>query len=233
MELTKDKYTGAYDAEVKQSYEKLKNRPAFKYEAASDPSFKAYRDTYRREGQAAMKNTMAEAADLTGGYGSSYAQRVGQQQYGEYLKKLSDAMPELYEKAYKRYVQQGETLRQQFDAASDMAQKDYGRYKDERDYQQNKEQLDHKKQQDAYGNLADVIASTGYLPSEEELAQAGMSAELANALNYEFMRKNGLLPAAGAAGGRVNYYNLSPTSPFDIGYREGMFERMPIKQQKG
>ena len=194
MELTKDKYTGAYDAEVKQSYEKLKTRPEFKYEAAADPSFRAYRDTYRREGEAAMKNTMAKAADLTGGYGSSYAKIVGQQQYGEYLKKLSDAIPELYDSAYKRYQQQGEALRDNFAAASQMAQQDYGRYKDEREYQQNKEQLDYKKQQDSYKNLADIIASTGYMPTEEELAKAGMGKEQAYALGYEYLRQKALLP---------------------------------------
>lgn len=214
MEEKKETYSGAYDADVKQSYEKLKNRPAFRYEASSDPSYRAYRDSYKREGEAAMKSTMAEAADLTGGYGSSYSQRVGQQQYGEYLKKLSDVMPELYSKAYQRYKDEGEALNNELAAARGMADSDYKRYKDERDRADEQAKFDYTKQKDAYSNLAQLIASTGYMPSAEELERAGMSQEQAYALGYEFMRQNELLPAGTEHAG-VNYYNLSPNYAYD------------------
>ena len=209
MELKEEKYSGAYDADVKQSYEKLKNRPAFKYEAASDPSYRAYKDSYTRQGRAAMKHSMAEAADLTGGYGSSYAQSVGQQQYGEYLKKLSEVMPELYSEAYKRYQTEGEELRGNLEAASNLADREYSRHKDEQQRADEQEKLSYSKQQDAYSNLAELIASTGYMPSAEELEKAGMSAEQAYAIGYEYMRKNKLLPADSKHSG-TDWYSAAP-----------------------
>lgn len=239
MELKEEEkkpgYSGKYDADVKQSYDALTKRGKFNYEASADPAYRAYRDSYKREGEQAMRHSMAQAADLTGGYGSSYAQSVGQQQYGEYLKKLSDVMPELYAEAYQRYQQEGELLGQNFNAAAQLAGMDYGRYKDELDRADSKEQFEYKKQQDAYkmqqdayDNLAELISSTGYMPSAEELQRSGMSAAQAQALSYEFLRRNNLLllPGMGMGSGssEVNYYNLSPTSPFDIGYREGMFD---------
>ena len=195
QEKNTDSYSGSYDAEVKQSYEKLKNRPAFKYEASADPAYRAYRDSYRREGQAAMKSSMAEAADLTGGYGSSYAQRVGQQQYGEYLRKLSDVMPELYSQAYQRYKDEGDELRGNLSAASKLADSEYGRYKDRYQRADELDKFAYSKQQDAYKNLMELIATTGYVPTDEELERAGMSPEQAYALSYEFLRQNRLLPS--------------------------------------
>ena len=100
----------SYDGEIRSLYEKIVNRPAFRYDAGSDPLYGMYRDSYVREGRMAMRDTIGQTAHLTGGYGSSYAQRVGQQQYGAYLQKLCDAMPELYGAALKRWQAEGEAL---------------------------------------------------------------------------------------------------------------------------
>lgn len=187
-------FKSSYDSEVKDTYKKIAERPAFKYEAAADPAYNAYRERYAREGRQAMKNATAEAANLTGGYGNSYAQRLGQQQYGAYLEKLNDTLPELYGQAYERYQREGEALNQRLNAAGNLANADFARYKDAADREDNKAAMDYKKQQDAYKNLADAIASSGYLPTDEELKKSGMSPQLAAALSYEFLRRNDLLP---------------------------------------
>ena len=188
-------FKSSYDSEVKDTYKKIAERPAFKYEAAADPAYNAYRERYAREGRQAMKNTTAEAANLTGGYGNSYAQRLGQQQYGAYLEKLNDTLPELYGQAYERYQREGEALNQRLNAAGNLANADFARYKDAADREDNKAAMDYKKQQDAYKNLADAIANSDYLPTDEELKPSGMSPQLAAALSYEFLRRNDLLPA--------------------------------------
>ena len=74
-------FTSSYDGEIGRLFEKIVQRPAFRYDAESDPLFNSYRDRTVREGRLAMQDTMGQAAHLTGGYGSSYGQAVGQQQY--------------------------------------------------------------------------------------------------------------------------------------------------------
>lgn len=216
-------YSSSYDGEIRSIYEKIVNRPGFKYEFSADPVYGEYKTSYANQGKRAMQDGMAQAANLTGGYGSSYAQSVGQQQYGTYLEKLNQLMPELYSAAYDRYKAEGDRLQAQLEAASGLEQKEYRRYNDERNYGMEQAKFEYQKQAEAYKNLMNVISTTGYVPGDDELEQAGMSREQADALGYEFMRRHGLLKGK-AKSKEINYYNLHPTSPFDIGYREGMFD---------
>ena len=208
-------YSGSYDREIKNIYDKIVNREGFKYEYSSDPVYGAYRDSYKKQGQLAMRDSMGTAANLTGGYGSSYAQSVGQQQYGAYLEKLSALMPELYSAAYDRYKAEGDRLNAQLSAASSLANMEYGRYADTMDRQNQRENQAYQMQQDAYKKLADIISGTGYVPSDEELAAGGMSRSQADALGYEFMRVNGLLPPEIGGAGNVDYYSTQPKAPYD------------------
>ena len=93
-------FTSSYDGEIRRLYQNIVSREPFRYDALSDPLYEQFRDRTVREGQLAMRDTMGQAAQLTGGYGSSYWQAVGQQQYGLYLQKLQDAMPEFYQAAW-------------------------------------------------------------------------------------------------------------------------------------
>ena len=199
-------YSGSYDSEIKSIYDKIVNRKGFKYEYSSDPVYGAYRDSYIKQGRLAMKDSTAQAADLTGGYGSSYAQRVGQQQYGAYLEKLNQVMPELYSAAYERYMAEGDRLNAQLNAAGGLADREYQRYADEQQRLSEKEQFEYKKQADAFANLYELIFSTGYEPSDAELAASGMSREQAAALSYEFKRRYDLLPAEPVKSNGPNYW---------------------------
>lgn len=95
------------DAELERLYAAITGRPAFSYDPASDPVYDSYAQSYQRRGRLAMRDTMGQAAALTGGYGSSYAQSVGQQQYDSYLQSLGEALPELYGMAWQRYNAEG------------------------------------------------------------------------------------------------------------------------------
>jgi hypothetical protein len=77
---------------------------------------------------------MGQAAALTGGYGNSYAQGVGQQAYQGYLKGLNDKIPELYQMALDSYNREGDALMQQYGLLADQEASDYSRYTDQRDY---------------------------------------------------------------------------------------------------
>ena len=189
--------TTSYDGEIRSLYEKIVNRPAFRYEAESDPLYGMYRDRYVREGSLAMRDTIGRSAALTGGYSSSYAQSVGQQQYDAYLQKLGDVMPELYGAALKRWQAEGEAMSDQLGHATALAQDEYGRKRDKRSMAADIEKKDYDRRWAAYQSLISVIAQSGYQPSDQELAETGMSRALADALLKEFQRTR----TAGGGGG--------------------------------
>ena len=188
-------------------YEQIAQRGPFRYDAAKDQLYRLTRDRAVQDGRMAMKDAMGQAAALTGGYGSSYGQALGQQQYDASLRSLADVVPSLYEQAYSMYKDQGDALRQQAETLGIQADRDYDRYRDqlgdwarERQWQQEQENAAYDRQGDAYTRLYALISATGYWPGEEELAAAGMSEEAAEALRNEYLRKTGQLPAAGATG---------------------------------
>lgn len=143
-------YKGTYDQQIKDMYDKIANREKFSYDLNADALYNQYKDQYTAQGKMAMMDTMGQAAALTGGYGNSYAQNVGQQAYQGYLQKLNDVVPELYGMALNQYNQEGDRLVQQYGMLGDMADTEYGRYQDDlAKYWQN---LSFQKQQadDAY-----------------------------------------------------------------------------------
>ena len=201
-------FSSSYDGEIGRLFEKIVQRPAFQYDPEGDPLFNSYRDRTVREGRLAMRDTMGQAAHLTGGYGSSYGQAVGQQQYDAYLQKLGDAMPELYGAALKKWQAEGEQLSSQFGAASALAERDYSRARDKAAMASQIEQKGYDRRQTAYKNLVEIISKSGYAPNSAELSAAGMSQAQADALRQEYLRVNGLLPSAGGGGGGggIDYY---------------------------
>ena len=200
-------FSSSYDGEIGRLFEKIVQRPAFQYDPEGDPLFNSYRDRTVREGRLAMRDTMGQAAHLTGGYGSSYGQAVGQQQYDAYLQKLGDAMPELYGAALKKWQAEGEQLSGQFNAASALAEREYGRARDKAARASEIEQKGYDRRQTAYKNLVEIISKSGYAPNSAELSAAGMSQAQADALRQEYLRVNGLLPSAGGGGGGgIDYY---------------------------
>lgn len=123
-------FTSSYDSEIAGLYDKIINRDKFAYDYSSDPLYGQYKENYVQQGRQAMRDTMGQAAALTGGYGSSYSQAVGQQQYDAYLQRLNDVLPELYANAYSYYKGEGDRLSQEYALASDMRNQEYSQFRD-------------------------------------------------------------------------------------------------------
>lgn len=124
-------YSGSYDGQLYDIYNSIVNRDKFNYSVNDDALYQQYAQQYADMGRLAMQDTMGQAAALTGGYGSSYAQSVGQQQYDAYLQQLNDVVPELYQQAYGRYQDEGNQLMQQYAMLGDLRDQEYSRYQDE------------------------------------------------------------------------------------------------------
>lgn len=75
----------------------------FNYNVYDDPMFQEYIKTARRNGQAAMADTMAKGAAMTGGIAGSYAVAAGAGAYNDYMQRANDIIPELEQIAYQRY----------------------------------------------------------------------------------------------------------------------------------
>lgn len=124
-------YESKWGAELDALYDKITNRDKFKYDVYDDPMYQQYKMQYQNLGRTAMMDTMGQAAALTGGYGSSYGQSVGQQTYDAYLQSLNDVVPELYGQAYQQYQDEGTQMLNQWSLLSDREQQDYTKYRDQ------------------------------------------------------------------------------------------------------
>lgn len=116
---------------LQQTMDQILNKGEFKYDVNADALYNQYKDQYILGGQMAMQDSMGQAAALTGGYGNSNAQTVGQQQYQVYLQQLTDKIPELYQLARDSYDRDLSNLYNRYGLLSDAEAKEYSRYRDE------------------------------------------------------------------------------------------------------
>lgn len=123
-------YTSTWEGQLNDTIQQILNRDKFSYDVNQDALYQQYADQYVRQGKLAMMDTMGQAAALTGGYGSSYGQSVGQQAYQAYLQQLNEVVPELYGMALDQYNQEGQALYDQASLMGQMENQDYSRYMD-------------------------------------------------------------------------------------------------------
>ena len=123
-------YKPVWQDEADAYLSQYQNRDPFSYDFNADALYNQYKDQYIQQGQMAMMDTMGQAAALTGGYGNSYAQTVGQQAYNQQLNQLNEIMPELYAMAYDRYNQEGQDLLNMYGIYMDREAQEYGKHQD-------------------------------------------------------------------------------------------------------
>lgn len=128
-----DEFESKYEGQISDILDNILNRPKFSYTAedmTNDDLYKMYRDQYLRQGNLAMRDTMGNAASLTGGYGNTYASAAGQQAYDNYVSMLNDKALDFYDRAYQRYNDEGQNLYNQMNVVTGLDNTDYQRYRD-------------------------------------------------------------------------------------------------------
>lgn len=103
-------YVSSYQQRIDDLMDQILNRGGLEYSFDADPLYQQYRDSYTRSAKLALQDTMAQAAALTGGYGSSYAATAGSQAYQEQMAHLDDALPTLYGLALERWNSENDAL---------------------------------------------------------------------------------------------------------------------------
>ena len=170
-EKKKTGYQSPWEDQLKETANKILNREKFSYDLNGDALYKQYKDRYTQQGKQAMMDTMGQAQAMTGGYGNSYAQSVGQQTYQGYMQGLKDKIPTLYQIAMDKYTNEGNQMRDNMNLMMQQDEIGYGRYRD---------QL--ADQNTAYSKLMALMTGYGYKPSAAEMTAAGMSAAQRDAI---------------------------------------------------
>lgn len=143
------------DPRIAELLDKILNREDFSYDVASDPMYQQYANMYNREGNRAMRETMAEAAGFAGGM-NSYAMTAAQQAQDYYSSQLNDRIPELYQLAYQMYLQDKESQVQDLGLLQQMDETQYSRYRDTMSDWRNDKNF-------AYGAFQDAIGQDNFL----------------------------------------------------------------------
>ena len=103
-------YQSQWQTGMNEVMSKITGREPFSYDLNEDALYQQLKDQYVLLGQQASMDTMGQAQAMTGGYGNSYAQSVGQQAYQAQLQQLHDRAPELYQLALAQHNQEGQEL---------------------------------------------------------------------------------------------------------------------------
>jgi hypothetical protein len=175
--------------------QQILGREPFSYDPYTDPLYSSYKKTYTREGQRAMQDTIGQAAAMTGGIPSSYAVGAANQANDYYMAQMADVIPQLYDIAYSRWQNEGNEQRQNLSTLLGLDETDYQRGMDRFNIQNTLDRQAKDDMNTVRNQLIDLIVNYGYNPTDEELANAGLTREQADAYATAY------LPAGGYRGG--------------------------------
>lgn len=124
-------YTSPWQSQLNDIIQKIQNREKFSYDLNGDALYQLYKGQAVQNGKMAMMDTMGQAQSMTGGYGNSWAQSVGQQAYQGELQKLNEVIPELYQLALDQHNREGDAMYDQASLLAGMEEQAYGRHRDQ------------------------------------------------------------------------------------------------------
>ena len=131
-----DPFESRYESQVQSILDNILNKNSF--DLKTDPNYQnlydTYAQSYMQKGNRAMRDTMGNAAALTGGYGSTAAQIAGSQAYDTYLQGLNDQNLQLMNMAYGMYQDELADRYNQLSAVSNLDNTDYNRWADTRNF---------------------------------------------------------------------------------------------------
>lgn len=206
-------YQSKYQGQIDEVMKNIANRKPFTYNVNEDALYQQYKDRYTQMGKQAMRDTMGQAAALTGGYGNTYAQNAGQQAYGAYMQGLTDKIPELYQLALDKYDRDAAAEKEKYSLYKDADSTDYSRWADrvnqwntDRSYLSGRADTELSQAMSIsntmYARLAE-LAAKGYTPTDDELRGAGMTREQWDKLHPAYVPS--YAPVAASSGNTRNY----------------------------
>lgn len=126
-------FTSKYQAQIDDLLNRIYGDKGFSYTAKdlqNDDLYKMYAQQYQQSASRAMRDTMGQAQAASGGYGSTYAQQVGQQAYDQTMSGLNDKVLDFRDRAYQTYLNNQSNRYNALNAFQTQDNTDYGRYRD-------------------------------------------------------------------------------------------------------
>lgn len=142
-------YNSAYANDIAALTRSLLNRDPFSYDLNKDPLYGYYANTYERNGQRAMKDTLGQVAARTGGMASSWAGSQAQQSYNDYMAGLNDVIPDLYKLAYSMWQDDADYTRENVGLLQSLESGDYEKYLNELNQWNNNRNFDYNAYRDS------------------------------------------------------------------------------------
>lgn len=211
-------FSSRYDEQIQNIINTIQNRPQFDQGQVFDSDlYKQYREQYIQQGNKAMRDTMGNAAALTGGYGSTYATAAGQQANDAYLSQLGDKTMDIFDRVYNQYLNEGQELYNQLGMYNNQDSIDYGRYRDtvgdyynDLDYYSNRYNTEYANDFGEYQTDQDAMRwaeQYAYQKTQDALAQQNWQTQFdyqkeQDALQYALAQQRAARSGGGGGSGR-------------------------------
>lgn len=146
-------YNNRYDAQIQDLLDKVVNQEDFSYNPETDQLYSQYRKQYAREGKRATQDALGAAAAASGGIPSSYAVSAATQAGDYYASQMTDKIPELYQLAYNKYLNDYNRKLNNLSAVQGAEQSDYDKYLNELQKYNTDRSFDYNAWQDEYNRI--------------------------------------------------------------------------------
>lgn len=220
-----------YQEQINGLMEQINNRKPFQFDLGSNALYNQHKQQYTLAGQKAMQDTMGQASGLTGGYGSSYAQSVGNQAYNDYLTKLNAVVPEIYAQERSAYDAAGDDMYKRLSmlqglqgADEDRAYREWQMAQAEQSAAGDRERQQWQQQQTERGNALSYVQyllGLGVMPGADQLAAAGMTSAEAQAIIDRYNSQYAGTGAGSRGGGSSDSGGYPSVTPSGAGTNSG------------
>ena len=152
-DVAQPEYTNRYDETIQDLLKQILNREAFSYDPERDQLYSQYRKQYTREGQRATQDALGAAAAASGGIPSSYAVNAAAQAGDYYASQMTDKIPELYQLAYNKYMNDYNMKLSDLGAVQGAEQSDYDKFLNEMQQYNTNRAFDYQAWMDEYNRI--------------------------------------------------------------------------------
>lgn len=162
-DVAQPEYTNRYDETIQDLLKQILNREAFSYDPETDQLYSQYRKQYTREGDSAQQNAIGAAAAASGGIPSSYAATAAAQAGDYYAAQMTDKIPELYQLAYNKYMNDYNMKLSDLGAVQGAEKNDYDKFLNEMQQYNTNRAFDYQAWMDEYNRINNDLQTASKL----------------------------------------------------------------------